>query len=73
MLAGISYTELLNMGKCETQKQRTLLRKLQAVFANNYSVEAAALAQNETAIDDFVHFLLNLLNFDAWPIEVRYV
>jgi hypothetical protein len=70
MLAGIDYVELLNVRKCETQKQRTLLRKLQAVFTNNYLVEPVE-SRDETVVDDFVHLLFYILNFDGYPIEVR--
>lgn len=73
MLAGIDYPDINNMGKCETNKQRTLLFKLQAVHANNYSKDVQEPPADETDIDNFVHYLLSLLGFDEWPIEVRHV
>jgi hypothetical protein len=37
--------------------------------ANNYGASGRL---DLSAINDFVYYLFNLLNFDAWPIEVRY-
>lgn len=73
MLTSIDYTDINNMAKCETNKQRTLLFKLQTVHANNYSKDVQEPPADETDIDNFVHYLLSLLSFDEWPIKVRYV
>jgi len=64
MLANIQHDDINKMQLCTSQEQRTLLRKLQVVFANNYAGDLLQ-ACDETAIDDFVRFVFSLLKFDA--------
>jgi len=64
-----TYEDLLNTSKCQTDNQRTLIIKLQEVFANNYVLGTSR--RDEGAVDDFVHYLLSMLEFDKYPIQVR--
>jgi hypothetical protein len=65
-----TYEDLLNTSKCQTDNQRTLIIKLQEVLANNYVLGTSR--RDEGAVDDFVHYLLSMLEFDKYPIQVRY-